>query len=91
MLLTVLGCSGSVLARWVIPRLERLRHELPDLRLHLAAQDEPDILAGVEAALLLATPPWPGSWQVHDLAPERIGPVLSRLFNELSRAPEEGA
>jgi DNA-binding transcriptional LysR family regulator len=81
----VLGCSGSVLARWVIPRLERLRHELPDLRLHLAAQEEPDALAGVDAALLLLTPPWPTSWQVYDLAPERIGPVLSPRHPEAGR------
>eukprot|EP01132_Coremiostelium_polycephalum_P013087 gene13087-15969_t len=30
----VLGCSGSLLARWFIPRLGRLNAELPDLRLH---------------------------------------------------------
>ncbi|KRE94983.1 transcriptional regulator [Frateuria sp. Soil773] len=76
----VLGCSGSVLARWMIPRLERLRHELPSLTLHLAAQEEPASLAGVDAALLLASPPWPATWQVHDLAPERIGPVLSPRY-----------
>ena len=29
----VLGCAGSVLARWVIPRLERLERDLPTLRL----------------------------------------------------------
>src|SRR5690242_8960386 len=33
----VLGCPGSLLARWMIPRLERLRHDLPALRLHLSA------------------------------------------------------
>jgi Transcriptional regulator len=31
----------------------------------------------MDAALLLAEPPWPSAWQVHVLAPERIGPVLS--------------
>lgn len=78
----VLGCSGSVLARWVIPRLGRLRQELPQLSLHLAVQDEPvaDHLAEVDAALLLAAPPWPATWQVHELAPERIGPVLSPRY-----------
>jgi len=75
----VLGCSGSVLARWMIPRLERLGRDLPDLKLHLAAQeDAPGAqLPGLDAALLLAAPPWPRDWQVHELAPERIGPVLS--------------
>ena len=33
----VLGCSGSLLARWFIPRLGRLNADLPDLRLHLSA------------------------------------------------------
>ena len=81
----VLGCSGSVLARWVIPRLEHLRHALPGLTLHLAAQEEPASLAGVDAALLLEAPPWPASWQVYDLAPERIGPVLSPRHPEIER------
>jgi DNA-binding transcriptional LysR family regulator len=78
----VLGCSGSVLARWMIPRLERLSHELPALTVHLAVQDEPvaEHLAEVDAALLLAAPPWPSGWQVHELAPERIGPVLSPRY-----------
>lgn len=75
----VLGCSASILARWVIPRLARLEQELPDLRLHLSAQETmpgPE-LAGLDAALLLDSPPWPSSWQVWELAPERIGPVMS--------------
>ena len=33
----VLGCSGSLLARWFIPRLGRLKADLPELRLHLSA------------------------------------------------------
>jgi len=75
----VLGCSGSVLARWVIPRLQRLGRDLPELQLHLSAgEDMPaPALPGLDAALLLAEPPWPAPWQVHVLATERIGPVLS--------------
>jgi DNA-binding transcriptional LysR family regulator len=75
----VLGCAGSVLARWVIPRLERLGRDLPDLKLHLSAvEDLPaPTLPGLDAALLLAEPPWPAEWQVHVLSPEQIGPVLS--------------
>lgn len=75
----VLGCSGSVLARWMIPRLARLEADLPGLRLHLAVQENmpgPE-LAGAEAALLLAAAPWPPAWRVHELAGERVGPVLS--------------
>ncbi|MCD7098673.1 LysR family transcriptional regulator [Stenotrophomonas sp. MMGLT7] len=75
----VLGCSGSVLARWMIPRMADLERQLPGLQLHLAAQEGmPDAaLAGLDAALLLAAPPWPGAWRVHELAGERIGPVLA--------------
>lgn len=75
----VLGCSGSLLARWVIPRLERLGRDLPELKLHLSANEGPldATLPGLNAALLLAEPPWPAEWQVHMLAAERIGPVLS--------------
>jgi DNA-binding transcriptional LysR family regulator len=75
----VLGCPGSLLARWVIPRLERLAADLPGLKLHLSAQEsgfDPG-LTGLDAALLLGEPPWPPEWQVHALAPERIGPVLA--------------
>lgn len=75
----VLGCPGSLLARWVIPRLDRLGRDLPSLRLHLSAQESPfePALPGLDAALLLAEPPWPRDWQVHELATEQIGPVLS--------------
>lgn len=75
----VLGCAASVLARWVIPRLPQLERDLPGLRLHLSPQERiPDArLSGLDAALLLAAPPWPDTWVVHVLAPERIGPVLA--------------
>ncbi|KRA42405.1 LysR family transcriptional regulator [Pseudoxanthomonas sp. Root630] len=75
----VLGCPGSLLARWVIPRLERLSTDLPDLTLHLSAQEGAIDLAaaGLDAALLLGEAPWPTGWHVWPLAPERIGPVLS--------------
>lgn len=54
----VLGCPGSVLARWVIPRLDRLARERPELQLHLSASDTaPDAqLSGLDAALLIASP-----------------------------------
>lgn len=88
----VLGCPGSVLARWMIPRMERLAAELPDLRLHLSASESaPDAaLGGLDAALLIAAPPWPADWDVHELAVERIGPVVSPRwpgFAQLTAAP----
>lgn len=75
----VLGCPGSILARWVIPRIERLSRELPQMRLHLAANENPPDahLTGLDIALLIGSPPWPETWGIHPLVPEQIGPVLS--------------
>ncbi|KAB7764114.1 LysR family transcriptional regulator [Xanthomonas maliensis] len=75
----VLGCSGSLLARWVIPRLPQLQQALPDLRLHLSASEQPPgpDLPGLDAVLLLETPPFPADWQVHTLGEEWIGPVIA--------------
>ena len=83
----VLGCPGSVLARWMIPRLDRLARERPDLTLHLAASERtPDAaLTGLDAALLIDRAPWPADWQVHELAPERLGPVVSPRFAGFDR------
>ncbi len=83
----VLGCSGSLLARWFIPRLGRLNAELPDLRLHLSA-GEGDLdpkSSGIDALLVFAEPPWPADVQVHELIPERIGPVLSPHYRHCAR------
>ncbi|MDB6146008.1 MAG: transcriptional regulator TrpI, partial [Pseudomonas sp.] len=88
------GCSGSLLARWFIPRLGRLNAELPDLRLHLSA-GEGDLdprRPGLDALLIFAEPPWPADMQVYELASERIGPVLSPRFDgfdRLSQAPAQ--
>ncbi|NER66330.1 LysR family transcriptional regulator, partial [Pseudomonas sp. MAFF212427] len=65
----VLGCSGSLLARWFIPRLGRLQADLPQLRLHLSA-GEGDLdprRPGLDALLVFAEPPWPADMQVHVL------------------------
>lgn len=87
----VLGCPGSLLARWFIPRLDRLNSALPDLRLQLStSQGELDPRSPqVDATLLYAEPPWPADMQVFELARESIGPVLSPQhprFTELSAA-----
>jgi len=75
----VLGCSSSVLARWMIPRLPRLQGALPALNVHWSALDGSfsEAQARLDAVLLLAEPPWPNGWQVIELAPERVGAVLS--------------
>lgn len=89
----VLGCSGSLLARWFIPRLGRLKADLPELRLHLSA-GEGDLdprRPGLDALLVYAEPPWPTDMQVHVLAQERIGPVVSPHFAGFERLREAPA
>lgn len=75
----VLGCSGSVLARWMIPRLPALQQALPGVHLQWSAQDGSftDAQAGLDAVLLLAEAPWPAGWQVRELAVERVGVVVA--------------
>ncbi len=90
----VLGCPGSLLARWVIPRLEKLQRQMPELKLHLSAHEGgfAPALPGLDAALMIDAPPWPADWQVQVLAPERIGPVLSPRhpdFARLAASPPE--
>lgn len=90
----VLGCPISLLARWMIPRLERLMAELPGLDLHLRPQETPfdDVLSGLDAAVLAGEAPWPGSWQVRPLVQERIGPVANPEFakaHQLARRPPD--
>ena len=83
----VLGCSGSLLARWFIPRLGRLNADLPDLRLHLSA-GEGDLdprRPGLDALLVFAEPPWPADMQVYELVSERIGPVMSPHYAGFAR------
>ena len=82
----VLGCPGSLLARWVIPRLAPLATDLPQLKLHLSAQE-----SGFDAALLLGEAPWPAGWDVHTLASERIGPVLSPRYAQAARLQDAPA
>ncbi|GAB3060575.1 LysR family transcriptional regulator [Stenotrophomonas tumulicola] len=75
----VLGCSSSVLARWMIPRLPLLQQALPALTVHWSALDGSFSAeqAQLDAVLLLAEPPWPAGWQVIELAPERVGAVVA--------------
>ncbi|WLG95710.1 LysR family transcriptional regulator [Pseudomonas sp. FP198] len=89
----VLGCSGSLLARWFIPRLGRLNADLPDLRLHLSA-GEGDLdprRPGLDALLVFAEPPWPTDMQVYELASERIGPVISPRYAGFARLQDAPA
>ena len=83
----VLGCPVSLLARWMIPRLERLIAELPQLTLHLRPQETPldEAMTGLDAALVALEPPWPSSWQVWPLARERVGPITSPAYAKTHR------
>lgn len=75
----VLGCSGSVLARWMIPRLPALQAALPGVNLQWSALDGAftEAQAALDAVLLLAQGPWPRGWQIRELAPERVGVVVA--------------
>ncbi|SFC51243.1 DNA-binding transcriptional regulator, LysR family [Kushneria avicenniae] len=74
-----LACPGSLLARWLIPRLDRLHRELPALRLNVLASDgEPDPGRNdISAALAFIAPPWPSDRQVIEIAAETIGAVAA--------------
>lgn len=83
----VLGCPGSLLARWMIPRLPQLATALPALTLHLSPHEGAfaPSLPGLDAALLIGSGPWPEAWRVQRLAVERIGPVLSPRLPDAPR------
>ncbi|GHC22679.1 LysR family transcriptional regulator [Kushneria pakistanensis] len=74
-----LACPGSLLARWLIPRLDRLHRELPALRLNVMASDgAPDTRGGdISAALAFIAPPWPAEMEVIEIAAETIGAVAA--------------
>src|SRR5690606_19562002 len=78
----VLACPGSLLARWFIPRLDKLNQELPQLRLQLTAgEGELDPRnPNVDATLCFAAPPWPEDMRVYDLGAEQIGAVISPRY-----------
>lgn len=89
----VLACPGSFLARWFIPRLDRLHHQCPGLDLHLTASEGAHwpLRSGVDAALCFDTPPWPASAQVIELAPEWLGPVMRPDLAKLGVNPDHEA
>ena len=83
----VLACSGSLLARWLIPRLEQLQRALPDLRLQVITNTGDDNTlqqSDADASLVFLDKACPETMQAYILDTERIGPVLSPHFQ---RAP----
>lgn len=75
----VLNCPGSLLARWFIPRLERLQRDLPDVKLQVGTGDSELAPGGHDAGatLLFSEPPWPPELEVIELAAEDICAVAS--------------
>lgn len=81
----VLACPGSLLARWLIPRLEQLQYDLPDLRLQVITNTGDDSnlqQSDADASLVFLAEPYPDNMQAYPLDPERIGPVLSPLYQQ---------
>ncbi|MGO2008534.1 LysR family transcriptional regulator [Vreelandella alkaliphila] len=77
-----LACPGSLLARWLIPRLDRLNQELPQLKLKVVVSDSelPGQQVDTSATLAFIEPPWPANVEVIELLPEQICPVASPLL-----------
>lgn len=74
-----LACPGSLLARWLIPRLDRLQRELPELKLQVVVSDTEQLGKPSDASATLAftEPPWPADMEVIPLMPEQICAVVS--------------
>ncbi|CAH1043775.1 LysR family transcriptional regulator [Halomonas sp. TD01] len=74
-----LACPGSLLARWLIPRLDRLHRELPELKLQVVVSDTEQLGKPSDASATLAftEPPWPADMAVIPLMPEQICAVVS--------------
>lgn len=77
-----LGCTGSLLSRWLIPRMASLPECLGDMRWHVVSTDDAlDVArAGIDVALIYLDPPWPQGYEIIPLHPERFGPVLSPVL-----------
>jgi DNA-binding transcriptional LysR family regulator len=74
-----LACPGSLLARWLIPRLDRLHRELPQLKLQVVVSEseQPGKQTDASATLAFSAPPWPADVDVVELMAEQICAVVS--------------
>ena len=84
----VLACPGSLLARWLIPRLEKLQNELPDLRLQVITNSGDDTnlqQSDADASLVFLDKPYPEHMLAFPLDTERIGPVLSPNYQHATQ------
>ena len=74
-----LACPGSLLARWLIPRLDRLHRDLPQLKLKVVVSEseQPGKQSDASATLAFSEPPWPEDVEVIELMAEEICAVIS--------------
>ncbi|PRY63500.1 DNA-binding transcriptional LysR family regulator [Vreelandella songnenensis] len=74
-----LACPGSLLARWLIPRLDHLHRALPELNVQVVVSEteQPGRQAGSSATLAFIEPPWPEGGEVIELMAEEICAVAS--------------
>ena len=75
----ILTCSGSLLARWLIPRLPQLKDDLPALNLQIAVSNSDTLTEhqSLQLTLSFLTPPYPAHQHIYPLVVERLGVVLS--------------
>ncbi|WP_414449301.1 LysR substrate-binding domain-containing protein [Burkholderia sp. 22PA0099] len=74
----VVGAPGSLLANWVIPRLERFEAAHPEIRVRLQTSAAlADLEAQVVDALIVSGRAWPRQIEAVALFEERIGPVCA--------------
>lgn len=88
----ILSCPGSLLARWLIPRLERLNTDLPGLRLHLVSDEsmQETLNDDIDASLRFASPALLDRQPGHALYDEAIGPVMAPAVLERLMAGTDG-
>ncbi|GHA86059.1 LysR family transcriptional regulator [Modicisalibacter luteus] len=79
-----LACPGSLLARWLIPRLDRLHSELPEINLQVVVSENEHAFkrSDVSAILAFSAPPWPADVEVIELIAEQICAVASPRLAE---------
>ncbi|OWY28198.1 LysR family transcriptional regulator [Herbaspirillum robiniae] len=72
----VLSCEPTLLMRWLIPRWPNFQHQHQDIDVHLVAGGGQFSFAdGIDLAIRRDDFPWPDSYHVEPLFPERVGPV----------------
>ncbi len=80
----VLACPGSLLARWLIPRLGQLQKDMPNLQLQLVTHEGDDSFynshQAIDAYLVFSPKNYPKTMQAFEICSEEIGPVVSPSY-----------